>query len=79
MMSGPFHPNAQVVTRVEVIDHIGDAFVGSPLTRNDLQAVARNGGARTAVVELLGQLPEQRKFTRPHDLWTDLGHVPIEL
>jgi Protein of unknown function (DUF2795) len=66
------------VTRVEVIDHIGDAFVGRPLTRSDLQLAAQRVGARPAVIELLGQLPD-RKFSRPHELWTDLRDVPIEL
>jgi hypothetical protein len=28
-------------------------------------------------MELLGTLPD-RKFARPHELWNDLGHVPIE-
>ncbi|HEX8804097.1 MAG TPA: DUF2795 domain-containing protein [Acidimicrobiales bacterium] len=70
--------NAHVgVTRVEVIDHIGGAFSAGPLTRSDLLSEAQRAGARPAVIELLGQLPD-RKFTRPHELWNDLGHVPIE-
>jgi hypothetical protein len=66
------------VTRVEVIDHIGEAFAGGPLTRTDLLDAARRVGARPAVVELLGRLPD-RKFSRPHELWNDLRDVPIEL
>lgn len=66
------------VTRVEVIDHIGEAFAGGPLTRSDLLSAAQRVGARPAVIDLLGTLPD-RKFTRPHELWNDLGHVPIEL
>jgi hypothetical protein len=80
-MSGPTIPlsGASVaVTRVEVIDHIGEAFVGGPLTRSDLLNAARRVGARPAVVELLGRLPD-RKFSRPHELWNDLRDVPIEL
>jgi hypothetical protein len=67
-----------VVTRVEVIDHIGEAFGTGPLTRSDLLSAAQRVGARPAVLELLGTLPD-RKFARPHELWNDLGHVPIEL
>lgn len=65
------------VTRVEVIDHIGAAFASGPLTRSDLLTAAQSVGARPAVIELLGQLPD-RKFARPHELWNDLSFVPIE-
>ena len=70
--------SSNVVTRVEVVDHIGDAFAGGPLTRSDLVATAQRVGARPAVVDVLGTLPD-RKFSRPHELWNDLAHVPIEL
>jgi hypothetical protein len=70
--------SSNVVTRVEVVDHIGEAFAGGPLTRSDLVATAQRVGARPAVVDLLGTLPD-RKFSRPHELWNDLAHVPIEL
>jgi hypothetical protein len=79
-MSGQTDPSAstdEMVTRVEVIDHIGEAFTGDPLTRFDLQNVARRHGARSAVIDLLGQLPD-RRFIRPHELWNDLRDVPIE-
>jgi hypothetical protein len=66
------------VTRVEVIDHIGEAFTNGPLTRSDLVVAAQRVGARSAVIELLGTLPD-RKFSRPHELWNDLSYVPIEL
>jgi hypothetical protein len=80
MMSSESFPSSasHVVTRVEVVDHIGAAFTGSPLTRSELVATAQRVGARPAVVELLGTLPD-RKFSRPHELWNDLSHVPIEL
>lgn len=79
-MSSQTFPSSysNVVTRVEVVDHIGEAFAGGPLTRSDLVATAQRVGARPAVVELLGTLPD-RKFSRPHELWNDLAHVPIEL
>jgi Protein of unknown function (DUF2795) len=66
------------VTRVEVIDHIGEAFAGAPLTRSDLLVAAKRVGARPAVLELLERLPDHR-FSRPNELWTDLKDVPIEL
>jgi Protein of unknown function (DUF2795) len=80
MMSSQTFPSSStnVVTRVEVVDHIGEAFASGPLTRSDLMATAQRVGARPAVVELLGTLPD-RKFSRPHELWNDLAHVPIEL
>src|ERR687897_206937 len=80
-MSGQPIPvsNAEVaVTRVEVIDHIGQAFAGAPLTRSDLLAAARLRAPRPQVLELLGPLPD-RRFSRPHELWVDLRDVPIEL
>jgi hypothetical protein len=82
MMSGQTIPIGGTVnvavTRVEVIDHIGEAFAGGPLTRSDLLVAARRVGARPAVLELLERLPD-RRFSRPHELWTDLRDVPIEL
>jgi hypothetical protein len=81
-MSGQFVPGSSpfpAVTRVEVIDHIGGAFAAGPLTRSDLIVEAQRAGARPAVVELLGQLPDH-KYTRPNELWNDnLRDVPIEL
>jgi hypothetical protein len=80
-MSGQFVTGSSpivAVTRVEVIDHIGPAFSAGPQSRSDLIDVAQSVGARPAVVELLGQLPDH-KFTVPNELWTNLGHVPIEL
>ena len=65
------------VTRIEVIDHLGGAFSSGAVTRADLVAAASRNGARRAVVELLGRLPD-RKFSQPHDLWHDLVDVPIE-
>lgn len=66
------------VTRVEVIDHVGAAFTGGPVTRSDLLLAAQRVGARPAVLELLERLPDHR-FSRPNELWTDLRDVPIEL
>lgn len=67
----------RAVTRIEVITHVGDAFASGPQTRSDLVEVASRTGARRAVLDLLGRLPD-RKFTRPHDLWLDLADVPID-
>lgn len=73
------YPAGQAVTRVEVIDHIGQAFgTGRPLTRSDLVAAAGHNGARPEVVTVLGRLPDGRKFTQPQDLWHILADVPIE-
>lgn len=72
-------PGDVAVTRVEVIDHVGEAFTRGPLTRSDLLSAAQSVGARPAVIELLGRLPDHRKFARANDLWMDLNEVPIEL
>jgi len=59
MMSGHTIPVGGTVnvavTRVEVIDHIGEAFAGGPMTRSDLLVAARRlprppapGGATSA-------------------------------
>jgi hypothetical protein len=68
---------SQAVTRVEVVDHIHDVFASGPVTRADLVAEAGRNGARTAVIDLLGRLPD-RRFTRPHELWDNLRDVPID-
>lgn len=68
----------RAVTRVEVIDHIGQAFGTGPLTRSDLVAAAGHSGARAEVVDVLGRLPDGHKFTRPHELWHDLADIPID-
>lgn len=73
---GDREPDA-VVTRVEVITHLGDVFAHGPQTRSELVAAASSSGARRAVLDLLGRLPE-RRFTQPQDIWFDLGHVPID-
>lgn len=66
------------VTRMELIEYVGSAFAGHPLTRSDLVAAANRGGARTEVVDVLGRLPDGRKFTQPQELWHDLADVPID-
>jgi hypothetical protein len=66
-----------VVTRVEVIDHVGEAFSHGPQSRAHLLEAARRTDARPAVLALLGRLPE-RRFTRPHDLWLEIGEVPVD-
>lgn len=67
-----------VVTRVEVVDHIGSVFGTGPQTRSDLVAAATSSGARAEVVSVLSRLPDGRKFTRPHELWHDLADIPID-
>lgn len=66
------------VTRVEVVDHVGQAFDAGPLTRADLVAAASHSGARAEVVRVLERLPGDRRFIRPHDLWHDLSDVPVD-
>lgn len=71
-------PAQGIVTRVELVDHVGPAFGSGPMTRSDLIAAANQAGARVEVVNVLNRLPEGRRFMKPHDLWHDLADVPIE-
>lgn len=65
------------VTRVEVIDHVADAFGAAGATRAELLALAEQTGARPDLIALLRRLPD-RRFHRPHELWAELPEVPVE-
>jgi len=70
-------PEAQPVTRVEIIDHLGSAFTGAWVAKTELLAQVERGGARPEVLDVLEDLPD-RSFNRPQDLWPELPDVPIE-
>lgn len=65
-----------VVTRVEIADHIHNAFNGDrPLTGDDLLVSARRNGARPEVLQALERL--RGTYTDLRDLWPDLPEVPV--
>lgn len=69
-------PAPTVVTRVEISEHIAEAFNHPPADRDDLLAEAARTGARPAVIDLLEQLPA-RSYPNLRGLWPHLADVPI--
>ena len=66
------------VTRTEVVEHVGGAFAGGPVTTSDLVTEALATGARPKLLALLRRLPE-RTIAGPHDLWVgDLAEIPVD-
>lgn len=64
-------------TRVEIADHIADAFGHGPVGRDDLIAAALRSGARPEVIDTLRRLPPG-PFREMRQLWPALPGVPIE-
>lgn len=65
------------VTRLEIAEHVASGFIGSPLTREQLVALAQRSGARPAVERILEQLPDGQ-FQDVRQLWPALPDMPIE-
>ncbi|MGA8117514.1 MAG: DUF2795 domain-containing protein [Actinocatenispora sp.] len=66
------------VTRIEIADHVEDAFDAGPANRGSLLAAAERAGARQALLGILATLPD-RPYGELRHLWTDLPEVPIGL
>lgn len=66
------------VTRIEVLDFVGEAFDDDRPTRSALVTHAAAEGARPALLELLATLPDGR-FDDPDALWAALPGVPVDL
>ncbi len=64
------------ITRMEIVEAVGTAFRGTAVGRDHLVVAAREAGARSEVLELLGGLPDGR-FREIRDLWIDLSHLPV--
>ncbi len=64
------------VTRMELIDHIENAFAAGPATRDQLLAAATASHARPEVIAVLQRLPEQ-PYRGLRDLWPELADVPV--
>ncbi|GGM47994.1 hypothetical protein GCM10012275_18810 [Longimycelium tulufanense] len=66
------------VTRIEIVDAIGGAFVASPVTAADLVAAADDAHARPEVLQTLRRLPA-RTYHSLRDLWEYLGDIPVDV
>jgi hypothetical protein len=66
------------VSRVEIADHVRDAFVAGPASLEAVMAAAATSGARREVLDVLERLPD-RTYQELRHLWGDLGGIPIEL
>jgi hypothetical protein len=64
------------VTRVEIVEHVAAAFDGEPSARDQLLELARQRGARSAVLRALEELPHG-PFRQVRDLWPFLPDMPI--
>lgn len=78
MSTGLTALDRDTVTRLEIADHVESAFVTGPATSVQLLDAARTGGARPALLAVLGGLPD-RQYAELRQLWTDLAEVPIGL
>ena len=68
----------QMLSRVEIAEHIETAFDGSRRLRDDLMAEATRTSARSAVLDALGGLPD-RPYRKLGDVWPHLPTMPIDL
>lgn len=67
-----------MVTRAEVADAVRLAFgEGRGCRRADLVSAAEAAGAASEVLVAVGGLSD-RQFGRLPDLWSELGHLPID-
>jgi hypothetical protein len=74
-----FREPAEVpLTRIEVLDFVGEAFDRAPVDRAALLDAASRGGARLALLDRLRELPDG-PFAEPPDLWEHLPDVPVDL
>ncbi len=76
--TSPSRTDRRAVTRVEIVDHVEQAFVDAPLRREDLLAAVVAAGARPEVEAVLRRLPERHHYSHPRELWQHLGEVPVE-
>ncbi|MDN5914287.1 MAG: hypothetical protein L0I76_04135 [Pseudonocardia sp.] len=65
------------VTRIEVLDFVGDLFLGDPVSREALIRTAGAEGGRPALIEVLERLPSTT-LSEISDLWRYLD-VPEDL
>lgn len=71
-------PDRFPVTRIEVLDFVGDLFTGAPVPRADLLDAARAAGARDALLRRLGADLPDRPLGTVDELWRHVD-VPEDL
>jgi hypothetical protein len=64
------------LTRIEIADHVADAFGPQGAHRSDLLAVAVQKNAPPNMLDKLHQLPD-RHFRSMQDLWHHIPEVPV--
>lgn len=65
------------VTRLEIAEHVADVFDTVPVSRSEVLAAAVKTRARTEVVEILEQLPDQT-YPNLRSLWAHLSEIPVD-
>jgi hypothetical protein len=75
-LSQQLDTNQATVTRVEIADHVEDAFTEGPIDQTALLVAAEATGARPELLAVLAALPH-RQYGELRQLWTDLPEVPI--
>ena len=65
------------VTRFDITEFVGDAFSEGPIGGGVLVRVARDRGARPAVLDALRGLP-RRSFERLDEVFDALPGLPVE-
>jgi hypothetical protein len=64
------------VTRIEVVQELGEAFPGAGLSKGELVEEAHRRGVRSEMVRLLERLPE-RRYRHVRELWAQVPEVPV--
>lgn len=77
MVGGDPESGVLPVIRIEVLDFVGELFVGDPVGRAALIRTARAEGGRTALIAVLERLPDVT-LLHVSDLWCHLD-VPEDL
>jgi hypothetical protein len=72
----PLSGGSMALTRMQVLDHVENAFAAGPITTAQLQAAAERNGAHLDILVLLRELPP-RRFATPRDIWPYLPDLPV--
>lgn len=64
------------LTRMQILDFVGDAFDRGPITTKEMRKVASRNGADPDILILLEELPA-RSFTSPREIWPYLPDLPV--
>lgn len=78
-MTTAFDSSPRPVTRMEILDLVEGAFIGPWTSKDEILDVARDQGARAAVLRTLERLDAERRFGTVRDMWADLADVPVDV